>query len=58
MSDIPELDCEISDDEYRAMLDQAFALTGIDPDDMRVSCDPYGVPASYLATAIIARSEP
>jgi hypothetical protein len=40
------------------MLDQAFALTGIDPDDMRVSCDPYGVPASYLATAIIARSEP
>lgn len=45
-----EIDYEMSAPEVDEIFARAFELTGIDPDDVHVSCDMYGVPASYLAT--------
>lgn len=55
MPDTSHNEITITDSEIEQLMEDAMRLTGIDPDNMRVSCDPYGVPVSYLQSPIESR---
>lgn len=50
-----EIDMNITEEEAEQLFAEAARITGISVHDIRVSCDPYGVPLSYLDSPIDGR---
>lgn len=54
MAKVRDINEPLSDDDVAQATREAFAHCGLTPQTLRVSCDAYGVPTSYLESPIVA----